>query len=131
MLTGMILFLLLNFRGRLALPLCLVRFRRGSGMGLLAQVPLHPEVNSQNDGDDGCSAKHQNRKQNLHHHGNSGYQNAGRTIAFFAPPKRAFTRTTFVPHRYCDSNCNGIFPLLAFRLTVQHQLTTVRGRVNV
>jgi hypothetical protein len=38
-------------------------------------MPLHPKVNRQNHGDDGGGAKHQNRKQNLHHHRDSGYQN--------------------------------------------------------
>jgi hypothetical protein len=66
-------------------------------MRLLAQVPLHPEVNSQNDGDDGYGANHQNRKQNLHHHGSSGYQNGVTGNVIFLRPKCAFTRTRFVP----------------------------------
>ena len=77
--------LVLKSRGTLVLPLIRTRFRGRSGLRLLAQMPLHPEVNSQNDGDDGCGAKHQNRKQNLHHHGISGYQNGGKRNAFFHP----------------------------------------------
>jgi hypothetical protein len=83
----MIFFLGLDSLRSLALPLRLVRFRCRGGMGLLAQMSLHPEVNSQNDGDDGYGAKHQNRKQNLHHHGNSGYQNGVSANAFFARRK--------------------------------------------
>jgi hypothetical protein len=45
---------------------------------MLAKMPLHPEVNRQNHGDDGGGAKHQNRKQNLHHHRDSAYQNNAR-----------------------------------------------------
>ena len=106
----MILFL--NFRGRLTWSFRLSRFLGMSGMGLLPQVPFHPEVNSQNDGDDGYGANHQNRKQNLHHHGISGYQNGGKANAFFSPPKCAFTRTKSFPQagpqwprspsRFCD-----------------------------
>lgn len=95
----MIIDLLLNSRGRLALPFRRPRFRSMSGMSLPPQMPFHPEVNSQNDGDDGYGANHQNRKQNLHHHGNSGYQNGGKAHAFFTPPKCAFTRTKFFPQR--------------------------------
>src|SRR5215471_5538269 len=106
MLVGMILVLLFRFRGKLAWPCWRRRFRRMSRMGLLAQMPFHPEMNSQNDGDDGHGANHQNRKQNLHHHGISGYQNGVPGTVIFIPPKRAFTRTRFVPYaRWCSTAC--------------------------
>jgi hypothetical protein len=38
-------------------------------------MPLYAEVNRQNHGDDGCGAKHQNRKENFDYHRDSGYQN--------------------------------------------------------
>jgi hypothetical protein len=38
-------------------------------------MPLNAEVNRQNHGDDGYSAKHQNRKENFDYHRESGYQN--------------------------------------------------------
>ena len=52
-------------------------------------MPLHPKVNRQNHGDDGGGAEHQNRKQNLHHHRDSGYQNGTAQYPF----SRAFQDT--------------------------------------
>ena len=57
-------------------------------MSLLAQMPFHPKVNRQDDGDNGHGAYHQNRKQNLHHHGDSGYQNGVAENVISIPPKR-------------------------------------------
>ncbi len=85
----------------------LLRFLGGRSFGLLsrtgfnrfggrrrfsAQMLLHPEVDRQNHGDDGYGAQHQNRKQNLDHHRDSGYQNEqGRTRFSRSKPSR-FTR---------------------------------------
>ncbi len=70
------------------LPLC-GRFRCAARLGLVAKMPLHPKVNRQNHGDDGGGAEHQNRKQNLHHHRDSGYQNGTAQDLF----SRAFPAT--------------------------------------
>ncbi len=45
------------------------------GSRILLKMPLHSKVNRQNHGDDGYSAKHQNRKENFDYHRESGYQN--------------------------------------------------------
>jgi hypothetical protein len=45
------------------------------GGWFLAKVLFHPEMDRHNDGNDGNGAEHQNRKQNLNHHRDSGYQN--------------------------------------------------------
>jgi hypothetical protein len=50
------------------------QFRYGIGGRFLAKVLFHPEMDRHNDGNDGNGAEHQNRKQNLNHHRDSGYQ---------------------------------------------------------
>jgi hypothetical protein len=45
-------------------------------------MPLDAEVNRQNDGDNGCGAQHQNRKENFDYHRESGYQNEGSRTQF-------------------------------------------------
>ncbi len=47
-------------------------------------MPLNAEVNRQNHGDDGYSAKHQNRKENFDYHRESGYQNEAGAVFNFA-----------------------------------------------
>lgn len=76
----MILFGVLSLRGKISfsLPFALHQFRCRIGRGLLAQVLLHPEMDRHNHGNNGYGAEHQNRKQNLDHHRDSGYQNRQR-----------------------------------------------------
>jgi hypothetical protein len=118
--------LLVNFRGELRSCLLPIRHAGGGrrGGGLPAQVPLHPEVNRKNYGDDGCCAEHQYRKQNLHHHRNLGYQNGGRAQAIFTLPKCAFTRTT----RVLDHA--GTASAFCTRLSVSRQKCSARARLR-
>ena len=50
------------------------QFRYGIGGRFLAKVLFHPKMDRHNDRNDGNGAEHQNRKQNLNHHRDSGYQ---------------------------------------------------------
>ena len=59
-------------------PFGLHQFRCGIGRWLFAKMLLHPEMDRHNYSNDGYGAEHQNRKQNLDHHRESGYQNRQR-----------------------------------------------------
>ena len=59
----------------LDVPFGLHYFRCGIGRRLLAKMLLYPEMDRRHYGNDGYGAEHQNRKQNLNHHRDSGYQN--------------------------------------------------------
>jgi len=95
----MILFQILDRLRNLDSTLLLTRRRYGSGTGswLPAKMPFHPEVNRQDHGDDGGGAEHQNRKQNLHHHRDSGYQNAKERYPFSTARNVTITGMKNVP----------------------------------
>jgi hypothetical protein len=78
-LAGMILLGVLDRQGSFGIRSLFAasQFRCRIRRGLLAKVLLHPEVDRHNHSDYGKGAEHQYRKQNLHHHRISGYQNRG------------------------------------------------------
>ncbi len=64
--------------------------RCGTDRWFFAKMFLHPEMDCHNHSNDGKGAQHQNRKQNLDHHRDSGYQNRQKGKADFPGVARRY-----------------------------------------